>query len=191
MSARALLVFSSLACSAAGFASFCSAPGFALEWADEFDGDALNVTNWSVRNATAENNSMCREARCMADNVAVRGGALVLTARREASAWANFTTGAVHSQNKAAFAARAGAPVRICVRGTLPVGPAATGYWPAFWLMPNTGACWVSGHCGRGAAWRKLGARAARRSPPVPPRPTPPSPPPLCSPTTVSSTSWR
>lgn len=123
--------------------SFCDAPGWALAWADEFSGDALNTTNWSVRNGTAENDSSCRDAMCLADNVAVRGGALVLTAKREARGWASYTTGAVDSQNKRFFAAREGAPFRLCVSGKLPGTPQdGAGLWPAFWLMPNTDACW-------------------------------------------------
>jgi len=126
--------------------SFCSAPGFAPEWADEFAGGALDEASWTVRTTSVYDDSSCRAAICSAANVAVRGGALALTARRENVEWANFTTGAVHSMGKRSWAARAGAPVRICVRGEVPVAGARAGsgdgLWPAFWLMPDDASCW-------------------------------------------------
>ena len=139
-----LLALGASAAASASAASFCEAPGFALEWSDEFSGSSLDASTWSVAEGTARDDSSCREAVCMAANVAVAGGSLVLTARRENVAWANYTTGAINSHGKRGFGARPGAPVRICIRGTVPVGPNATShsYWPAFWLMPNDGSCW-------------------------------------------------
>ena len=116
---------------------FCDPSSDWLEvFSDEFD--TLNDTTWTVRNNTVEEDSSCREAMCLTDNVSIRDSALVLTAKREARGWAQYTTGAVQSQGKRAFAATAGHPVRICVSGKLP-GTLSTGagYWPAFWLMPG------------------------------------------------------
>jgi beta-glucanase (GH16 family) len=125
-------------------ASFCAAPGFSLEWSDEFSGSAIDASSWSVSANTQRDDSACREAICMPANVAVTGGQLFLTARRENVAWANFTTGAVNTHGKRGWGARPGAPVRICIAGTVPVGPnsSAASYWPAFWLMPDDASCW-------------------------------------------------
>jgi beta-glucanase (GH16 family) len=133
-----------LLCTAAAAApSFCAASGWDIEFSEEFDGDSLNASRWTVLNATRENDSSCRDARCLASNVAVAGGALRLTARREASAWANFTTGAVNSQGKVFWNATPASPWRLCVSGALPGGGGAgAGLWPAFWLMPNDDSCW-------------------------------------------------
>jgi beta-glucanase (GH16 family) len=139
--------FSALAASlaaAAAAGSFCESPGFSLEWSDEFSAGALDASSWTVRNATAPNDSSCREAMCTSANVAVAGGELVLEARRESKGWAAYTTGAIDSQHKRSFGARPGAPVRFCIKGTVPQGaaPLAAGYWPAFWLMPDDASCW-------------------------------------------------
>jgi beta-glucanase (GH16 family) len=141
--ALAFLIAAAVAASASASAatSFCSEAGWTSLWADEFD--TLDVSSWTASNGTVEDDSKCRGAMCLADNVAVRDGALVLTARREQVGWANITTGAVNSNNKRYFGAAAGRPVRFCIQSKLPGTPATgAGYWPALWLMPNTAACW-------------------------------------------------
>lgn len=139
-----LLCIAASAAVAAAAASFCDAAGYSIEWRDEFDGSTLDASTWNVVDNTARDDSSCREAMCRAGNAAVTGGELVLTARRENAGWANFTTGAINSHGKRGFGARPGAPVRICIKGTVPVGPNSTAhsYWPAFWLMPNDSSCW-------------------------------------------------
>ena len=80
---------------------------------------------------------------CLASNVAVRDGNLVLTARHESVGWAQYTTGAVNSRGQRSFAATAAGPVRVCVSGRLPGSPSTgAGLWPAFWLMPDDSSCW-------------------------------------------------
>jgi beta-glucanase (GH16 family) len=120
---------------------YCDEAGFSMLWADEFD--SLDTTAWTLSNNTVREDSACREAMCVAENVGVRDGALVLTAKREQRGWSNFTTGAVRSQDKKFFGAAEGKPVRFCVSGKLPGTPQnGAGFWPAYWLMPNTAACW-------------------------------------------------
>ena len=141
---RLLFLAAPLAALGAPPASFCDAPGWSRVFSDEFD--TLNLTTWTVRNGTAPNDSSCRDAMCLADNVSVEGGVLSLTARRQQAGWAGFTTGAIESRGKAYWQAAEGRPFRLCVSGLLPGGGGAgAGLWPAFWMMPESSACWPTG----------------------------------------------
>ena len=157
-------------------------PPVAPEFADDFDGPALDATTWTVRNASMPNDSLCRAARCMAGNVEQRGGALVLTARREESAWAAFTTGAVDSHGKRGWGARAGAPARICVKGVVPTGArgAGAGYWPCVWARaaprpaPPRRACGARSDRGCDPAYHEAPAAIAAATLTNPLTPNPP-----------------
>ena len=99
-----------------------------------------------MRNGTAPNDSSCRDAMCLTDNVAVEGGVLTLTARRQQAGWASFTTGAIETRGKRSWQAAEGRPFRLCVSGQLPGGGGTgAGIWPAFWMMPESTACWPAG----------------------------------------------
>ena len=125
------------------FGGFCDAPGWSLSFADEFSGSSLNESNWSILNGTSENDSSCRDAMCLTDNVALENGALLLTARKENSGWAKYTTGAVNSKDKRFFQATHAQPFRLCVSGKVPGGNGVgAGLWPALWMMPNDKSCW-------------------------------------------------
>lgn len=123
---------------------YCDESGWSYVFRDEFEGVDLNTSTWNVLNNTAREDSSCREAMCLSKNVAVQNGNLVLTALKEQSGWANYTTGAVNSQDKAFWRATEQQPFRLCVSGKLPGGggSSATGLWPAFWMMPNDNSCW-------------------------------------------------
>ena len=115
-------------------AGFCDAPNWQIVYSDEFSGPSLDLDSWTVVNGTRENDSSCRDAMCLEDNVKVEGGALVLTARRQAAGWAQFTTGAVNSRDKKFFTATADKPFRLCVSAKLPgANGKGAGLWPAFW----------------------------------------------------------
>lgn len=125
------------------FGGFCDDPAWDQVWGDEFSGDTLNISSWSVMNNTSPNDSSCRDAMCLTSNVRVEGGALILTAREEAAGWARFTTGAIDSRDKRFFQATRDKPFRLCVSGMLPGGKGTgSGLWPAFWMMPNDDSCW-------------------------------------------------
>ena len=124
-------------------AGFCDQPGWDTIFADEFTGDALNASTWSMLGNTVPHDSSCRDAMCLFENVRVEGGALVLTALRQRRGWANYTTGAVNSKGKVFFQATRAKPFRLCVSGRLPgAGGTGAGLWPAFWMMPNDDSCW-------------------------------------------------
>ena len=78
----------------------------------------------------------------MASNVEIAGGMLRLTAQKENSGWAEFTTGAVETRDKAFFDA-AKSSFRMCIFAQLPGGSGGTGagYFPAFRLFPNDDSC--------------------------------------------------
>ena len=149
-------------------ASLCEeGDGWALDWAEDFAGDALNLTRWSVH--TGSGDSLARLSTATHENVYVQGGRLVLRSRREtanvsiAGQVYNYSTGAVTSLGKVSFAP----PFRLCVVARLPGaggGPNCTcpdglqlssdqlegcpgkGIWPAHWLMPdvpNATCCWA------------------------------------------------
>ena len=79
----------------------------------------------------------------MASNVAIAGGMLRLTAQREESAWAQYTTGAVETRDKAVFDATATGPFRICMLAQMPGnrGGTGAGYAPTFRLLPKDDSC--------------------------------------------------
>ena len=141
-------------------ASFCSpADGtWRVAWRDEFDGDALDQSKWAP--VLGRDEGSMRAARGLADNVWVADGALVLRTARAAAAadddydandddtsTAGWTSGAVTTRGRAAWAGRA----RVCVRARLPgatppggdatspvaVANASQGIWPAHWLLPD------------------------------------------------------
>ena len=90
-------------------ASLCEeGDGWALDWAEDFAGDALNLTRWSVH--TGSGDSLARLSTATHENVYVQGGRLVLRSRREtanvsiAGQVYNYSTGAVTSLGKVSFA---------------------------------------------------------------------------------------
>lgn len=105
--------------------------GWQLVWADEFDGDALDANNWNIQtgDGSAEgipgwgNNEL---QTYQPDNIAVRNGNLVISARFEDG---RYTSGRINSDGK--FASRYGR-----IEGNIRV-PAGRGLWSAFWLLPT------------------------------------------------------
>jgi len=128
--------------------SFCDdQDGFVKEWADEFDGDALDSSFWQVIESQQHQGdhtavvsglgvTACRTAACRAENVQVRGGKLYLHSHRNAS---NYFTGAVTTKGKLSWA---DSPAyRICISAKLPGTPGqrGKGIWPAHWMLPDNG----------------------------------------------------
>jgi beta-glucanase (GH16 family) len=126
--------------------SFCDQPGWAVEWSDEFDGNALDNASWTVREGHYAPTT--RWATGLADNVYVANGSLVLRSERQTSGKYNYTTGAVNSKQKRFWKG----PARACIRAKLPgSGPSnnsGLGIWPAHWMMPEDhdgSPCWPAG----------------------------------------------
>jgi beta-glucanase (GH16 family) len=93
-------------------------------WFDNFDGTALNTSNWGYDNDVHVNNE---QQQYTSSNVAVSGGTLKITAVQQTVNGYPFTSGRIFSKGK-----RFWTYGKIVARMKLPVGE---GYWPAFWMM--------------------------------------------------------
>ena len=145
-----------LAASAAA-ASFCdNSSSFALEWSDEFDGDALDGAVWRAVEGTSAHPNVddcfgeeclpwagCRAGYCLSSNVAVANGSLSLRSSNEPGVEYNgswhFSTAAVVTKRKKSWTWLDGA-YRMCISAQLPGTEGANndGLWPAAWLLPDS-----------------------------------------------------
>jgi beta-glucanase (GH16 family) len=114
------------------------APSAGLGWSDEFDGTTLDTSVWTPYfNTYGDGN---HELQCETpNNVAVSGGTLKITARRETidcpgGSVRNFTAGFLGTRETGHYFPRYG---RFEMRAKLPHGQ---GLWPAFWLRHRNGA---------------------------------------------------
>jgi beta-glucanase (GH16 family) len=149
--------FQVIGCNGAA-ASYTPTPGplsgtYSLVWSDNFDGTALNTSNWAYDNNVHVNGEA---QQYVSNNVTVSGGILRITAKKEINNGYQFTSGRIFTHHLKTW--KYG---KFIARMLLPVGE---GYWPAFWMMgedidtvgwPGTGetdimenigyANWVSG----------------------------------------------
>jgi hypothetical protein len=101
-----------------------------LSWADEFDGDSVDTTRWTVRDRTSLSFD---QAAIRADNVTVHDGRLVIEARRQRAGGRDYTTGYLDTIGH--FSQRHG---RWEMRARLPVKKGSSrSMWPAFWLRAD------------------------------------------------------
>ena len=123
-----------------GVPSFCGASGWREVWADEFNGDALDNTSWTIDLAGGD--SRVRDSMGTVDNVYLERGSLILRSQRQQLGGYNYTSGAVPTQRKHSWRGT----TRACVRAMLPGGANSDGVWPAHWLMPDLqrAVCWPS-----------------------------------------------
>src|SRR5690606_12891413 len=111
-----------------------SAPGWQLVWADEFDGNALDLQRWEWEvNARGGGNNELQYYTDRPENTRVEGGLLTLTARKETftgpEGTREYTSARIRTKGKGDW--KYG---RIEVRARMPVGQ---GIWPAIWMMPT------------------------------------------------------
>lgn len=114
-----------------GYITPVSYPGYNLTWSDEFDGAALNTTDWNFEigdgcpgNCGWGNNELeyYRE-----DNTSIVDGNLVITAKKQQFGGRNYTSSRLTTKGKQQF--KFG---RIDIRAALPEGK---GLWPALWML--------------------------------------------------------
>lgn len=149
--------------------------GWDVLWRDEFDGSELDYNNWDVQIARGcqygSGSDMCGwgnvEQEFYADrtqNLRVEGGKLVITAMYEStptlfptasSPDAFYTSARIRTFRHYSVRPTAQYPtVRVEARIKVPAG---TGLWPAFWMLPETGASASCSGCGKWGTWATSG----------------------------------
>lgn len=107
--------------------------GYELFWSDEFEGDALNTNDWTCeigRGSDGWGNAELQYYTDREENVAVRDGKLVITARKENYQGATATSARLITLGKVYF--KYG-----YVTASIKLPKTANGLWPAFWMMGN------------------------------------------------------
>ena len=107
--------------------------GYELFWSDEFEGDALDTGSWTCeigRGSNGWGNSELQYYTDREENVAVRDGKLVITARKEKYQGADATSARLITLDKVYF--KYGYVV-----ASIKLPKTANGLWPAFWMMGN------------------------------------------------------
>lgn len=106
---------------------------YQLVWEDEFNGTQLDLTKWEQQigdgcpSLCGWGNNELQYYR--AQNTAVAGGLLTITAKRENFGGRAYTSSRLRTKNRGDW--KYG---RIEMRGKMPVG---RGLWPAFWMLPT------------------------------------------------------
>jgi beta-glucanase (GH16 family) len=111
-----------------GSTSPATYPGMTLAWADEFDGTALNLANWSHETGNGVNGWGNNELQFYRpENTRIQNGHLVITAKKEAFGGREYTSSRIITKGKQQF--RYG---RVDIRAAMPKGQ---GIWPALWML--------------------------------------------------------
>ena len=110
--------------------------GYKLIWSDEFDGKTLNADNWTAETgAGGWGNAELQYYTDRTENVDVRDGKLVITARRENYKGAPVTSARLITLDKVKF-------LYGYVVASIKLPKTANGLWPAFWMMPKNFKTW-------------------------------------------------
>ena len=130
--------------------TMCDDPHWNITFNDEFQGNQLNPSYWTVSNNFTH--GATEKQLYLNSNVQVANGTLILTTKKETAQSGqynntiyNYTSGWVDSKHKVfqkygRFEVRAKLPsVKVGRQGKWPVA------WPAHWLMPEPDICWPMG----------------------------------------------
>lgn len=102
--------------------------GMTLIWADEFNGNSLNESDWSYEIGTGTNGWGNNELQYYRkENTSVSNGYLTIEARKESFSGSQYTSSRLVTLDKFSF--KYG---RVDIRAKLPKGK---GIWPALWLL--------------------------------------------------------
>ena len=115
----------------AGYSTPNTYPGYTLVWSDEFDGAALNTSDWNFEvgdgcpNCGWGNNEL--QWYTQGNNLYMQNGKMIIEARQQTESGKNYTSSRITTQRKKTFQYG-----RIDVRAKLPYGQ---GIWPAIWML--------------------------------------------------------
>lgn len=111
-----------------GYQTPLNYPGYTLVWQDEFNGDALNMQDWSFEIGTGNNGWGNAELQYYREqNTTVNNGVLTIEAKAESFSGSNYTSSRLITQGKESFQYG-----RIDIRAAMPQGK---GMWPALWML--------------------------------------------------------
>lgn len=115
-----------------------------LVWSDEFDTDgAPDPTKWTYDLGKGDNgwgNNEKQNYTNSANNVIVQGGSLKITAKKEASGGADYSSARLKTDGKFKFTYG-----KVEVKAKLPIG---VGTWPAIWMLGSNYATKTWPACG-------------------------------------------
>lgn len=101
---------------------------YQLVWSDEFDGTSLDTSVWNIDTGDQWYNNELQAYS--SSNVIVKDGTLQLVAQRQNYLSKSYTSGRVNTETKKVFTYG-----RFEARMKFPIGK---GFWPAFWLFPES-----------------------------------------------------
>lgn len=105
---------------------------YRLVWSDEFDGSALDESNWTPQiGGNGWGNQEAQYYTDRSENLRVEDGCLVIEARKEQYEANEYTSARIYSKGKREFTYG-----KLEARISLPSGG---GLWPAFWTLGNRG----------------------------------------------------
>lgn len=111
-----------------GYITAESYVGYGLVWQDEFDGAALNTSDWTHETgAGGWGNQELQYYTDRPENAYLENGRLIIEARKESFSGSPYTSARLITRDKQHF--RFG---RIDIRAILPEGQ---GVWPALWML--------------------------------------------------------
>ncbi|MFT3902484.1 MAG: family 16 glycosylhydrolase [Niabella sp.] len=111
-----------------GYTTPTSYPGYTLVWSDEFDGSAINTSNWNFeQGGNGWGNNELEYYTNSSKNAFVSNGNLIIEARKETVGSNNYTSARLNTSGKKDIQYG-----RIDIRAKLPV---ARGLWPALWML--------------------------------------------------------
>lgn len=113
------------------------AQGYQLVWADEFDGNSLDLGSWEyqIGNGNAYGlpsgwgNNELQYYTNLSPNVSVSGGTLKITAREQTLGGLPYTSARIRTMGLRDF-------LYGRFEGRMKI-PSTSGVWPAFWMLPS------------------------------------------------------
>ncbi|WP_347839556.1 family 16 glycosylhydrolase [uncultured Draconibacterium sp.] len=102
---------------------------FVLSWADEFDGDNVNLSDWTFETGASGWGNNELQNYTAGENAEVKDGHLIITAKKidENKQAGSYTSTRMITKDKQEFTYG-----RMEIRAKLPSG---TGIWPAIWML--------------------------------------------------------